>query len=945
MRKNLYLLLAVLAFLLVGCLSDVSDTLVVPNDSSNAGFANGKIPSSVLPTAVKNEIEKSMTINSGTTPPDISGKYRIGGAPRQVAGSSGAGEGGIIDQWVADFLGQDLNFIKDKSGKLSYAVGGKSSGSTVNVVGDGNSFTATIVTDTVIKTERVSDGIRVKMSTIISGIITDDGGISELDYAVVILDKGNDPYNEIGPVNAYKVFRVGGAEKDDGETPVTYKTVTIGDQTWMKENLNVTTTSGSWCYANKADSCAKYGRLYNWATAKTVCPTGWHLPSRDEWETLAKYVGSAAGKKLKATRGWYANGNGTDEFGFSALPGGIRVSDGEFDGVGQYGLWWTATEHGLDSAYSRDMDYDADDVFENWNDERFGMSVRCVKDGGTVTPPVTPTTTYKITFDANGGTAMSTSATTGTDGKLTSLPTPTRSGYTFDGWFTSTVGGTAVTTNTVFTENTTIYAQWTVVGTTTKTYTITFNANGGTVNVESAKTGTNGKLTSLPTPTRNDYTFKGWYTSTVGGTAVTTSTVFTENTTIYAQWTAVSVTPPVVGGDNCTSAATCKQVTIGTQTWMAENLNILTDESWCYGEGGQVTDSFGEKVTLSNSQIQANCTNYGRLYTWAAAKTACPTGWHLPSRDEWGTLAKYAGGTGTYGTSGTAGKTLRATSGWMGNGTDNYGFSALPGGYLYIDGSSSARALMDGYWWTSEETSDGGAYSRHMGHTIDYLSEGGSSKNYAYSVRCISDGGTVTPTTTYTITFNPNSGTVTPTTATTTTSGTLSSLPTPTRSGYTFNGWFTASTGGAEVTTSTVFTKNTTVYAQWTAASTSGGNLVLGNNEAWVECQDGYCWGLIFQANGLVVMVEEDYGIWFGCANGSGTWSTSGNRLTIEWYDYSSEEGTTVLNYSISGTKLNLTFDGDTETFTRTAGLEIYTEMCKSNAASARSKFIQRLKK
>jgi uncharacterized protein (TIGR02145 family) len=124
----------------------------------------------------------------------------------------------------------------------------------------------------------------------------------------------------------------------DSRDGKTYKKVTIGTQTWMAENLNYA-ANNSVCYGNSAENCAEYSRLYNWATAKTACPTGWHLPSDDEWTMLTDNVGGSktAGTKLKSAEGWNKDGNGTDDYGFSALPGGSGSSGGGFDDAGDYG--------------------------------------------------------------------------------------------------------------------------------------------------------------------------------------------------------------------------------------------------------------------------------------------------------------------------------------------------------------------------------------------------------------------------------------------------------------------------------------------------------------------------------------------------------------------------------------------------------------------------------
>jgi len=191
----------------------------------------------------------------------------------------------------------------------------------------------------------------------------------------------------------------------DGQT---YRTVVIGTQTWMAENLNYADSvammnlkGNLWCYGNSADSCAKYGRLYTWTAAMNigrfyqsasasavistpqqgVCPTGWHVPMDAEWTTLETAVGGAstAGTVLKSTSGWYNDGNGTDRYGFSALPGGYYYGS-DFFNVGDGGYWWTATEYSSTSAYYRGMYYSGTYVGAYYYDKTYGRSLRCLKD-------------------------------------------------------------------------------------------------------------------------------------------------------------------------------------------------------------------------------------------------------------------------------------------------------------------------------------------------------------------------------------------------------------------------------------------------------------------------------------------------------------------------------------------------------------------------------------
>ncbi|MDR2692972.1 MAG: InlB B-repeat-containing protein [Chitinispirillales bacterium] len=140
--------------------------------------------------------------------------------------------------------------------------------------------------------------------------------------------------------------------------------------------------------------------------------------------------------------------------------------------------------------------------------------------------------TYTITFDPTGGLVIPETGTTAAGGKLTSLPAPIMVNHVFDGWFTEATGGTKVTTNYVFGDDDVIYAQWSPVRT------ITFDANGGSASATTVKTGSGGKLASLPTATNAGYALDGWYTEATGGVKITTNTVFNEDASVYAHWVA-----------------------------------------------------------------------------------------------------------------------------------------------------------------------------------------------------------------------------------------------------------------------------------------------------------------------------------------------------------------------------------------------------------------------
>jgi uncharacterized protein (TIGR02145 family) len=180
---------------------------------------------------------------------------------------------------------------------------------------------------------------------------------------------------------AAMAVKTGAGTLTDTRNGKTYKTVKIAGKAWMAENLNYQ-TGNSWCYGGNAVNCGKYGRLYDWNSAMKACPSGWHLPSNQEWAALLSEAGGhlVAGKKMKAASGWSNNGNGTDVFGFSATPGGNRRNDGKYYGVGNDGSWWSSTENEGDLAYYRGIFYASEKVYEFNYDKGYGFSVRCAQD-------------------------------------------------------------------------------------------------------------------------------------------------------------------------------------------------------------------------------------------------------------------------------------------------------------------------------------------------------------------------------------------------------------------------------------------------------------------------------------------------------------------------------------------------------------------------------------
>ena len=189
---------------------------------------------------------------------------------------------------------------------------------------------------------------------------------------------------------------------------VALPTIVIGTQQWMEKNLDVLTyrngdiipqvtdptawaalTTGAWCYYNNdVANGAIYGKLYNWYAVndpRGLAPTGWHVPTDDEWTTLSTTLGgdAVAGGKMKVagtTRWTTPNTGATNESGFAGLPGGSRNGDGTFNGVGGSGYWWSSTEASTTYAWGRFLSCGSGSIYRGNGDKKGGFSVRCLRD-------------------------------------------------------------------------------------------------------------------------------------------------------------------------------------------------------------------------------------------------------------------------------------------------------------------------------------------------------------------------------------------------------------------------------------------------------------------------------------------------------------------------------------------------------------------------------------
>ena len=394
--------------------------------------------------------------------------------------------------------------------------------------------------------------------------------------------------------------------------------------------------------------------------------------------------------------------------------------------------------------------------------------------------PVFVLKSYTVTWNPNGGTVNPTSTTKTHGSTLGTLPTPTRAAdaqytYTFKGWFTAATGGTQISASTTVTGNVTYYAQWTA---TLRSYTATFNGNGGGTPSPSTITKTYGsELGTLPTCSRTGYTFLGWYTASSGGTKISSTTKITGTVTYYAQWSINSYTLTYnVNGGNAVSPAS-KSVQYGSAYGTLPTPTRASTAQYSYTFAGWYTAATGgTQVTANTTMGASNTTIYAH---WTATKRS----YTINYQTTYGSLNRTSQSV-AYGSKGSCTLTMPSNDAQY-----TYTFQG---------------------WYTA---ANGGGTKVGSSLTLETPSVTGAATYYAYVTRS---------TKSYTHTFNANGGgTVSPATITKAYNTALGTLPTVSRTGYTFVGWFdtSAASGGTQATTTTKVTGTKTWYARWSINS------------------------------------------------------------------------------------------------------------------------------
>lgn len=355
-------------------------------------------------------------------------------------------------------------------------------------------------------------------------------------------------------------------------------------------------------------------------------------------------------------------------------------------------------------------------------------------------PPI-----YTVSFNSNGGSVDTASVEVESKDSIGKLPAPSRSGYTFDGWFTAASGGIKITESYAVTKTQTVYAHWTMIK-----FTVTLNANGGSVTPASVSIQQGKAIGTLPTPTRTGYNFLGWYTSKTGGSKISSSQVVKRDMTVYAQWEInyYTITFDPVGGS---VSQPVNSVPHGSQIG---RLPRPTRTGYAF-DGWYTAKTDGTLITASYT-VTKNITLYAQWTKIIHKITLDPNGGKVSKT----TVSIQEGK--SYGTLPTPTRTGYTFEGW---------YTASSGGTKITAASTVTKPIT--------------LYAR-------------------WSV------------TKFIITFDAAGGSVSPSSNAVLYGKTIGFLPTPTRKGYIFDGWFTYQIGGNEITTSYIPTSDMTVHAHWT---------------------------------------------------------------------------------------------------------------------------------
>jgi uncharacterized protein (TIGR02145 family) len=535
----------------------------------------------------------------------------------------------------------------------------------------------------------------------------------------------------------------------------TYNTVQIGAQCWFRQNLNAGTmlasastmpadpaptlntpsTVSKWCYNNDSAICDTDGGLYTWAEANAlastcntasctpstpnqgICPTGWHIPTQNEYTALERTICTsgtcATDFPLDATTvGWRGTDegsklsnltlNGNNSSGFSGLLAGCRNTDSTFCNLGAYGYFWSSTQDAVSTnAWRRTLSSGYANVYRYYYPKTAGFSVRCIKN---TTPPLVTTnsTTSIASYSASG------------NGNVTD------------------VGG----------ENPTRSIEW---GTVSGTYTNSCTAGTGGTGTYSCS------LTGL-TPSTTYY---------VRAKAVNSAGTSYGSETSFA-------TPAFACGTSTVSygGQTYNTVQIGSQCWFKENLNVgnmlasaatmpanpaptLNDPNtvskWCYNNDTNICNTDGGLYTWAEANALASTCNTTSCAPSTPNQGICPTGWHIPTHDEYTTLERAVCTSGTCNTDFPFDTT---TTGWRGtnegskistltlNGNNSSSFTALLTGARADNNTFFVRGSATGLWSSSQNTTSL-AWRRVLDAGYATIYRVGYSKVYGLSVRCV----------------------------------------------------------------------------------------------------------------------------------------------------------------------------------------------------------------